>query len=55
VFLIGYAVVRIFIEFFREPDSFMGFLWFGATMGQLLSIPVLLFGLWLVITAKRHQ
>jgi len=55
VFLIGYAVVRIFVEFFREPDSFMGFLWFGATMGQLLSIPVLLFGLWLVITAKRHQ
>ncbi len=53
VFLIGYAVARIFVEFFREPDSFMGFLWFGATMGQLLSIPVLLLGLWLVAFVKK--
>ena len=36
----------------REPDSFLGFLWFGATMGQLLSIPVLLLGLYLVWRAK---
>jgi phosphatidylglycerol:prolipoprotein diacylglycerol transferase len=55
VFLIGYALARIFVEFFREPDSFMGFLWFGATMGQLLSLPVLLFGLWLVWSAKREK
>ena len=41
IFLIGYACARIFCEFFREPDTFLGFLWFGATMGQLLSIPVL--------------
>ena len=52
VFLMGYAIVRIFVEFFREPDSFMGFLWFGATMGQLLSIPVFLLGLWLVWRAR---
>jgi len=48
-FLIGYAVARITGEFFREPDAFLGFLWFGATMGQLLSIPMLLAGLWLVL------
>jgi phosphatidylglycerol:prolipoprotein diacylglycerol transferase len=48
VFLIGYAVARIIGELFREPDDFLGFLWFGATMGQLLSIPMLLAGLWLV-------
>jgi phosphatidylglycerol:prolipoprotein diacylglycerol transferase len=52
IFLIGYAFARIFCEFFREPDSFLGFLWFGATMGQLLSIPVLLLGLYLVWRAK---
>jgi phosphatidylglycerol:prolipoprotein diacylglycerol transferase len=52
IFLIGYACARIFSEFFREPDAFLGFLWFGATMGQLLSIPVLLLGLWLALRAK---
>jgi phosphatidylglycerol---prolipoprotein diacylglyceryl transferase len=52
VFLIGYGCARIFCEFFREPDAFLGFLWFGATMGQLLSIPVLLLGLWLAWRAK---
>jgi phosphatidylglycerol---prolipoprotein diacylglyceryl transferase len=52
VFLIGYACARIFCEFFREPDAFLGFLWFGATMGQLLSIPVLLLGLYLAWRAK---
>jgi phosphatidylglycerol:prolipoprotein diacylglycerol transferase len=53
IFLIGYAVARIFVEFFREPDSFLGFLWFGATMGQLLSIPVFLLGLWAVWQARK--
>ncbi|HLI22718.1 MAG TPA: prolipoprotein diacylglyceryl transferase [Stellaceae bacterium] len=55
VFLIGYACARIFCEFFREPDAFLGFLWFGATMGQLLSIPVLLLGLWLAWRAKPES
>ena len=48
IFLIGYAIARIIGELFREPDDFLGFLWFGATMGQLLSIPMLLAGLCLV-------
>jgi phosphatidylglycerol:prolipoprotein diacylglycerol transferase len=47
-FLIGYAVARITCEFFRMPDANLGFLFAGATMGQLLSLPVLLFGLGLV-------
>jgi phosphatidylglycerol:prolipoprotein diacylglycerol transferase len=42
-------VARIIGEFFREPDEFLGFLVFGATMGQLLSIPMLLAGLWLAL------
>ena len=52
IFLIGYAVARIIGECFREPDAFLGFLWFGATMGQLLSIPMLIAGLWLVLRRK---
>ncbi len=48
IFLIGYALARMTGEIFREPDAFLGFLAFGATMGQLLSIPMLLAGLWLV-------
>jgi len=48
IFLITYALCRIFVEFFREPDVQLGFLAFDwLTMGQLLSIPMLLAGLWL--------
>lgn len=52
VFFIGYAAARIFVEFFRQPDPQLGYLIFGATMGQLLSLPLLLFGLWLVWHAR---
>lgn len=50
LFLVGYAVSRIFVEFFREPDAHLGPIAFDwLTMGQLLSIPMLLVGLWLLI------
>ena len=52
VFLIDYGVARIIGELFREPDDFLGFLAFGTTMGQLLSIPMLLAGLWLALRNK---
>ena len=52
VFLMGYAVARIIGEFFREPDAFLGFLAFGSTMGQVLSVPMLLAGLWLILRSK---
>jgi len=48
VFLTGYALARITGEFFREPDAFLGFLFAGITMGQLLSLPMLAVGLWLI-------
>lgn len=51
-FLLGYGIARIVGEFFREPDAFLGFLWAGATMGQLLSIPMLLAGGWLIWRAR---
>ena len=50
-----YAVFRIFVEFFREPDIQIGFLAGGITMGQVLTIPVLLAGLWLLWRARRER
>ena len=52
VFLCGYAVARMTGEYFREPDAFLGFLAFGATMGQVLSVPMLLAGIWLIVRAR---
>ncbi|MGH6664997.1 MAG: prolipoprotein diacylglyceryl transferase, partial [Pseudolabrys sp.] len=49
-----YAVARSFCEFFREPDAQLGFLWGGATMGQLLSIPLFIVGLCFIFYAVKH-
>jgi phosphatidylglycerol:prolipoprotein diacylglycerol transferase len=54
VFLAGYGLARIAGEFFREPDDFKGYLWFGATMGQLLSIPMVLAGLAFIAYAMNR-
>jgi phosphatidylglycerol:prolipoprotein diacylglycerol transferase len=48
VFLTGYGVARIIGELFRQPDAYLGFLFAGITMGQLLSLPVLIAGLYLI-------
>ncbi len=53
-FLTGYALARIVGEFFRQPDVQLGYLIGGATMGQLLSIPLLLCGLYLIWRANRQ-
>ena len=53
VFCAGYGVARIVGEIFREPDAHLGFLWGPLTMGMLLSLPVLLFGVWLILRAYR--
>lgn len=44
-FFLFYGAFRFTVEFFREPDAHLGFLWGGATMGQLLSLPMIVFGL----------
>ncbi len=49
-----YALARTFCEFFREPDAQLGFLWGGATMGQLLSIPLFLAGIGFIVYALKH-
>ncbi|WP_439574558.1 prolipoprotein diacylglyceryl transferase [Phreatobacter sp.] len=52
-FGIGYGLARAFGELFRQPDPQLGFLFAGATMGQLLSVPLVLAGLWLVLRSRR--
>jgi phosphatidylglycerol:prolipoprotein diacylglycerol transferase len=54
LFLIGYAVARMSGELFRQPDAQLGFLVFGTTMGQLLSIPVLIAGILFIWWAVRR-
>jgi phosphatidylglycerol:prolipoprotein diacylglycerol transferase len=51
-FLAGYGVARSVGELFREPDAHLGFLIGGATMGQLLSLPMVLAGLWLMLRSR---
>lgn len=52
VFVTGYALSRIFVEFFRQPDVQLGFLFDGwLTMGMVLSVPMLVFGIGLLVTA----
>lgn len=49
MFLIGYGGFRIVAEFFREPeDGFIGVLTMGITMGQWLSIPMVMLGIWMI-------
>ncbi len=48
IFMVGYPLARGFVELFRQPDAHIGFLAGGLTMGQLLSVPFLLFGLYLI-------
>jgi phosphatidylglycerol:prolipoprotein diacylglycerol transferase len=52
VFLAGYGLFRIIAEFYRQPDVHLGFLSFGTTMGQWLSLPMLLAGLFLIVRSK---
>jgi phosphatidylglycerol---prolipoprotein diacylglyceryl transferase len=55
VFLIGYGLARFIVEFFREPDAFLGLLWLDWSMGQWLSLPMVLFGLALVRLSSRQS
>ncbi len=52
VFLAGYGSVRTVVELFRQPDAHLGFLSFGSTMGQWLSVPLILAGVFLIVRAR---
>ena len=53
VFLTGYGLSRIFVEFFRMPDVQLGYFFGFITMGMILSVPMVLFGLGVVWYTKK--
>jgi len=54
VFLMGYGVFRFLCEFAREPDDFLGFLALGLSMGQWLSLPMIVAGVALFAWSRRR-
>lgn len=55
LFLIFYGSFRILIENFREPDVQIGFLFYGITMGQLLSLPLILIGIIIAFFSIKYS
>lgn len=56
VFMLGYGICRFMVEFIREPDVQLGYLWGGwLTMGQVLSLPLVLAGIALLIYAWKTK
>ncbi|MBY5993501.1 prolipoprotein diacylglyceryl transferase [Ferrimonas balearica] len=54
LFLVGYGVSRFLVEFVREPDAHMS-LYLGFTMGQLLTLPMLVFGAYLMLRNRPEE
>src|SRR3982751_781664 len=54
LFLTGYGCARFIVEFAREPDAFLGYLALGMTMGQWLSLPMIVAGLAMMTWAYRR-
>lgn len=56
VFLVVYGVCRFVLEFIRQPDAQLGYLWGGwLTMGQLLSVPLILAGVAVLVFALKNR
>jgi phosphatidylglycerol:prolipoprotein diacylglycerol transferase len=56
LFLIFYGLFRFIIEFVRVPDVQLGYLAFGwLTMGQILSLPMIILGVYLLNKATQHK
>jgi len=51
LFLIGYGSFRFLVEYAREPDSFLGMLALGMSMGQWLSLPMIVIGVLMMLWA----
>ncbi|MBZ6377893.1 prolipoprotein diacylglyceryl transferase [Pacificimonas flava] len=54
-FLLGYGSFRFLVEFVRMPDAQLGVLGWGLTMGQTLCLPMIIAGLYLILTAKARR
>ena len=56
LFLIGYGSFRFLVEFFRQPDAHLGFIAFNwLSMGQLLSLPMIVIGAFLIYLAYQKK
>lgn len=56
LFCFGYGLQRFAVEFFREPDKQMGYIAYDwVTTGQILSLPMIAFGLFLMIWSHRQK
>ncbi len=55
LFLIGYGSFRFLVEYTRQPDDFLGLLGLGLSMGQWLSLPMVLVGLWMMRAAYQKR
>jgi len=56
LFVILYGCARLFCEYFRQPDSHIGFLFdSNITMGQILSVPVILIGFILLFFFSKRK
>lgn len=53
-FLVGYGVFRFAAEFAREPDNFLGLLAMNLSMGQWLSLPMILIGIAMLVWSYRR-
>jgi phosphatidylglycerol:prolipoprotein diacylglycerol transferase len=54
-YLMAYALMRFMIEFFRQPDEHLGFIFLNLSMGQILSSLMFLIGFWLVWRVKKQK
>jgi len=55
IFLIGYAFSRFGVEFFREPDAHIGYLWLHLSLGQYLTLPLFILGFYLLLRSVSHD
>ncbi|MGI8488070.1 prolipoprotein diacylglyceryl transferase [Pectobacterium sp. S5] len=55
LFLIGYGMFRIITEFFRQPDAQLGLFGGLFSMGQILSLPMVIAGILMMVWAYRRQ
>ncbi len=55
LFLIGYGSFRFLVEFTRQPDEHLGLLQLGFSMGQWLSLPMILIGIWMWLAAHKNK
>ncbi len=54
-FLIGYGIFRMIVEFYREPDAHLGFIFSYISMGQILSLPMVIGGIALIMIGAKIQ